>query len=323
MAVAEVLKAAEVQAAEASQGAKKEVEGKKPGDAARKTLRDAAAAKAATVETETPSVVEVKPAEKAPEKKVEATPAEKSEAEKLHEAKTVDFYKSQVEDLKKQLSEKKQPDPEVKKPDPEKKVEGAKFEMPKVEIPDFTKFGDDEDLTPHYNKAFNSLKDAFETTVAKLMEKIEELGGDVSEIGEYAQKLSDSRKTKIGNATNKAIEGAVAKIKEEFGLEALPEMVSRDFVKMYQAGLVEIDLLEDLPDVADVMKAWKLANMDIVEKHTAKAAEKAPEKKPEEKKKPVISGASAGAGGGSELKGSARVRATLLAHNPERFAGQG
>ena len=283
------------------------------GEAARKTLSAEAAAKATaaiTAPDPTPTEgKETKPADAA------APEDEETPLQKAHYEKRMADLKAEVKAESEKLAAERKAFEESKKgrtmAEDKKPEAQAKFELPKIEMPDWDALKEDEDAVPHIKKAFNSLLSAFNA----LAEKVGGYDSDIDDLVGYATKMSEGRTKRFNKSLAAAIEGTVAKIKETYKIDELPEAVSHSFVKMYQAGLLDIDPHDDDATVAHVLKAWKLDNADLLEKHAGEnPAEKAAEKKPV----PAIRGASAGGGDGTPgLTKHDRIRAILLQNHPE------
>ena len=286
-----------------------------------------------------------KPAEAKPDSKPEKGAAAKATIEKMlakpgeadvsQETKgeddaggETDFQKAHRE--KKEAAKKNAPDPvatenaalkkriadlEAAAKAPEKKEAKAKFELPKIDLPDWDKIKEDEDIVPHVKKAFESTVTSLLKTIEQLVERLDARDADIDDLSGFAEKMSQARAKKWTSAINTAIEGAITKIKETYGVDEIPEAVGQAFVKFWQGGVIEHDPNEDLPDADLLLKAWKLDNQDILEKHTAKNG-KTEEKKEEAVKKPLIRGASSGGGEGAPLKGRAAIEAIISKANP-------
>lgn len=194
----------------------------------------------------------------------------------------------------------------------------SKFELPKFEIPDFSKFPEDEDLTPHLTKAFNHMAEVSLKTFEALMAKMEEMGVELKDVSDFATDVSEARSRKINKAFTEAVAEAKEALAETYGIDEDDVSIYQSFVKLWKGGVVELDLHNELPDKEMVLKAWRIDNADILEKHVAKNG-KGEKEEEKGKKKPVISGASSGAGGGSQLKGRDAVAAMLRKANPGKF----
>ena len=182
-------------------------------------------------------------------------------------------------------------------------------------MPDLDSIKEEEDFVPHVKKAFESLHKWASDAIGKLVEQIEELGGEVGEVADYAEKMSASRTKRVNAAFTTAIEEAKAEIDEMFEIDELPESISKSFIKLWKGGVIEFDPNDELPTKAMLIKAWKTDNADLLEKFKPNAETS----NGKEKKKPVIA-KSAGAGDGTAgLTGRDRVKARLRQDMPGQF----
>src|SRR3990167_5378669 len=161
------------------------------GAAAKATIEKASAdaAKAATEAITGDEKVshETKPAE------AKTLEGEETPLQKAHYEKRMADLKAEVKAESEKLAAERKAFEESKKgrtmAEDKKPEAQAKFELPKIEMPDWDALKEDEDAVPHIKKAFNSLLSAFNA----LAEKVGGYDSDIDDLVGYATKMSEGR----------------------------------------------------------------------------------------------------------------------------------
>lgn len=164
--------------------------------------------------------------------------------------------------------------------------------------------------------------DHYETRIAELESKLEELGEGTKKFDEHVKSMTHEKHERIGRQLDRAARGGAAMVKEKYGIELNSESdfedLAMDFAKHVKAGTIKWDPFDDAPTADMMLKAWRLENADLIEKHLGKDddEEGAEEKKAKKETAPKLTRGGARADTTQGKNGRSSIEATLRRFNP-------